>query len=290
VGITLTGSDVDGDALTYAVGAGPAHGTLSGTAPNLTYTPAAGYSGPDSFTFTTNDGQASSDPATVSITVTPVVTPPPATTPTLDSRVSADQRTAGNHITAPALTAHTGHELLLAFVTADGPGASPQRVTAVTGGGLTWTLVRRANATGGTTEVWQAYTAVPTTATVKAAFAVNGYDSSITVAAFSGAGRSVGATAARTGTSGNPTLALTPTAANSLVWADGHDWSHNATVAAGAGQAFVHTFLDARVHDSFWVQQRVAATTGATPVTVNDTGLTARDRWQLVAVEIPAAS
>jgi hypothetical protein len=44
---------------------------LSGAAPNLTYTPAPGYSGADSFTFTVNDGQASSAPATVSITVTP---------------------------------------------------------------------------------------------------------------------------------------------------------------------------------------------------------------------------
>ena len=38
VAVTLTGEDVDGDALTYAVGT-PAHGVLSGTAPNLTYTP-----------------------------------------------------------------------------------------------------------------------------------------------------------------------------------------------------------------------------------------------------------
>ena len=50
----------------------PAHGTLSGTAPNLTYTPAADYNGPDSFTFSASDGQATSAPATVSIAVTHV--------------------------------------------------------------------------------------------------------------------------------------------------------------------------------------------------------------------------
>ena len=60
-------------ALTFAVGTGPSHGSLSGSGANLTYTPAPGYSGPDSFTFTVNDGQATSAPATVSITVTPVV-------------------------------------------------------------------------------------------------------------------------------------------------------------------------------------------------------------------------
>ncbi|NIS81747.1 MAG: tandem-95 repeat protein, partial [Anaerolineales bacterium] len=51
VGITLAGSDVDGDALTYSVVDAPASGTLSGTAPDLTYTPNPDYNGPDSFTF-----------------------------------------------------------------------------------------------------------------------------------------------------------------------------------------------------------------------------------------------
>ncbi|HEU5334636.1 MAG TPA: Ig-like domain-containing protein, partial [Terriglobales bacterium] len=67
--ITLTGSDPDGDPLTYAVVTNPAHGTLSGTAPNLTYTPALNYSGADSFTFKVNDGTVDSAPATVTITV-----------------------------------------------------------------------------------------------------------------------------------------------------------------------------------------------------------------------------
>src|SRR5205085_6306893 len=68
VAITLTGSDLDGDALTFAAGA-PLHGTLSGTAPNLVYTPAPNYNGPDSFSFVANDGKVNSAPATVAITV-----------------------------------------------------------------------------------------------------------------------------------------------------------------------------------------------------------------------------
>ena len=60
------------DTLTYTIVTPPAHGTLSGTAPNLTYTPAANYNGPDSFTFKVNDGTVDSATATVSITVTPV--------------------------------------------------------------------------------------------------------------------------------------------------------------------------------------------------------------------------
>jgi large repetitive protein len=67
--ITLSGSDVEGSALTYAIGASPTHGALSGSAPNVTYTPTSGYTGSDSFTFTVNDGSLTSSPATVSITV-----------------------------------------------------------------------------------------------------------------------------------------------------------------------------------------------------------------------------
>jgi len=78
VGITLQGSDVDGDTLIYAIGTGPSHGTLSGTAPNLTYTPDADYSGADSFTYTVSDGSVTSAPATVSITVSAVNDPPVA--------------------------------------------------------------------------------------------------------------------------------------------------------------------------------------------------------------------
>ena len=69
--ITLTGSDPNTPplSLTYAVVTSPAHGSLSGTAPNLTYTPTTGYHGTDAFTFTVNNGVSTSSPATVTLTV-----------------------------------------------------------------------------------------------------------------------------------------------------------------------------------------------------------------------------
>ncbi len=71
--ITLSGSDADtGDTLTYSVVTDPAHGTLSGSVPNLTYTPNHNYNGTESFTFKANDGTADSQPATITITVNPV--------------------------------------------------------------------------------------------------------------------------------------------------------------------------------------------------------------------------
>src|SRR5215469_13670270 len=67
--ITLTASSSLGYPLTYTVVSMPKQGTLSGSAPNLTYTPNAGYIGPDSFTFRANDGTTNSNTATVSINV-----------------------------------------------------------------------------------------------------------------------------------------------------------------------------------------------------------------------------
>jgi VCBS repeat-containing protein len=72
VPVTLSGTDVDGDTLTVAIVASPTHGSLSGSGADRTYTPAANFNGSDSFSFTVSDGSATSSPATVSITVTPV--------------------------------------------------------------------------------------------------------------------------------------------------------------------------------------------------------------------------
>jgi hypothetical protein len=76
--ITLTGSDPDGEQLTYNIVTGPSHGTLSETEPNLIYTPNPNFNGSDSFTFKVNDSAADSVPATVSIMVSPVNDPPVA--------------------------------------------------------------------------------------------------------------------------------------------------------------------------------------------------------------------
>jgi cellulose biosynthesis protein BcsQ len=76
--INLTGSDPDGDTVIYSVVTVPSHGSLSGTAPNLTYSPNKNFSGPDSFTFKVNDGTADSALTTVAITITPSNDPPVA--------------------------------------------------------------------------------------------------------------------------------------------------------------------------------------------------------------------
>jgi len=76
--ITLTATDADGDPLTFAIVTNPTLGTLGAITPinatsaSVTYTPNPNANGADSFTFSANDGQSTSLPATVSITLTPV--------------------------------------------------------------------------------------------------------------------------------------------------------------------------------------------------------------------------
>ncbi|MCG8636067.1 MAG: DUF5011 domain-containing protein [Desulfobacterales bacterium] len=71
VGITLAGSGSAGNGLTYHIASHPSRGTLSGTPPDVTYSPIPAYTGEDSFTFYADNGVAVSDPATVSIGIYP---------------------------------------------------------------------------------------------------------------------------------------------------------------------------------------------------------------------------
>ena len=58
-----------GAAASVAVASAASHGTATASGTSITYTPTAGYSGPDSFTYTATNASGTSSPATVSITV-----------------------------------------------------------------------------------------------------------------------------------------------------------------------------------------------------------------------------
>jgi len=70
VGVTLVGWDDCGENLSYGLLTTPAHGSLSGTAPYLTYTPGnTNFTGTDSFNYRVADGCGYSATNTVTITV-----------------------------------------------------------------------------------------------------------------------------------------------------------------------------------------------------------------------------
>jgi hypothetical protein len=72
VSVSLTCQDADGDAVTRSIVSAPAPGTLgaiNNAAGTVTYTPAAGFSGTDRFTFAGSDGVNGSAPVTATIAV-----------------------------------------------------------------------------------------------------------------------------------------------------------------------------------------------------------------------------
>jgi hypothetical protein len=211
---------------------------------------------------------------------------------TVDRMVSATEEKSASPVKSPPLTTSSDGELVLAFISADGPAGQVQQVTQVTGGGLTWTPAARADAVPGTgtAEVWQARASAPVTAAViTAALRYKGWDGAITVVAYTGAAPATGATGARGGTAGAASATLTTTRAGSLVWAAGHDWSRAARQTPLTGQALVVQDLDHRVHDTYWVQQAGAIPDTGTKLTIGTLAPTG-DRWELAAVEISPAA
>jgi hypothetical protein len=211
----------------------------------------------------------------------------------IDKTVFTDRSTNATTIVSPTFTTAAANELLLAFVATDGPSSGTNTtVSGVTGGSLTWALVRRTNTQRGTSEVWRAFApAVLTNASVTATLSTS-TAASITVVTFTGADTSgtsgsgaIGATGSGNAASGGPTASLTTTRNNSWVIGVGNDWDGATNRTVGASQTMVHQYL-ATGGDTFWVQRQTNKTaTAGTSVTINDTAPTA-DRYNLTIVEV----
>lgn len=117
-GVLANDTDVDHQPLTAVLVSGPLTGALT-LRPDgaFTYTPAPGFSGTDSFTYTAHDGRLISNAATVTLTVvqgnqSPVITSTPILTATVGQLyiydVDATDPDAGDTLTFALLTAPTG--------------------------------------------------------------------------------------------------------------------------------------------------------------------------------------
>lgn len=128
-GVTVTGSDPNTppQSLTYSIITPPTNGFLGGVGPTYTYTPMAGRSGSDSFTFVAQNGGGASSPATVTLNIgAPTITLTPTTVPDATAGVAYSQ----------TLTAGGGAAPYAYAVTA---GALPAGLTLSTGGVLSGT-------------------------------------------------------------------------------------------------------------------------------------------------------
>ena len=112
-GTTISLNATGSGTLVYSIVSSPTHGTLSGTVPNLTYTPTSGYSGLDSFTFKANNG-ADSNVATVSISVlraTPVAASQSATI-SYDTPIEITLSATGSGAISYAVLTNPSHGVL----------------------------------------------------------------------------------------------------------------------------------------------------------------------------------
>ncbi|MFZ3210573.1 MAG: N,N-dimethylformamidase beta subunit family domain-containing protein [Terriglobales bacterium] len=212
----------------------------------------------------------------------------------IDQTVSKDSNSGAKTIATTAFTTKAANELLLAFISADGPSSGTNTtVTGITGGSLTWTLVKRTNTQLGTAEVWRAFaSAVLTNATVTATLS-SSQAASMTVVTFTGASTAgsggsgaIGATGTGNAATGAPSASLATTVANSWVFGVGDDWDNAIARTVPSNQTMVHQDVSTSNGDTYWVQ-RMAATTpvAGTVVTINDTAPTT-DRYNLTIVEI----
>jgi hypothetical protein len=191
-------------------------------------------------------------------------------------------------VTTAAFNTVAPGEVLLALVGSDGPNGSAKQTVTVSGGGLTWTLVKRSNGQPGDAEVWTATATNPTSGiTVSSTPRRTGYDQDLTVVAYEGVD-GVGASAAGSASTGAPNVSLTTTAPStsvSLVFAAGEDYSRAVNHVPVPGQVIQDQWLDAQTGDTYWSQYTNSPSPTATRVTMADSSPTG-DRWNLVAVEL----
>ena len=222
----------------------------------------------------------SSDLGTPAISPSTTITVASPTGPAIDQQATATGTTAAT----AHLTTTTPGDLIVAFVSGDGPATATQKAK-VTGGGLTWTLAKRTNTDYGTAEIWTARaTATLSNVAITSTLTTANYGTALTVVAFSnapGTGQTAGGAAAK----GAPTTSLTTSTAGSWIFAVGNDWTASTPRTLGANQTLLSQSTDAR-GDTYWAQYLTTPVAAAnTKVTINDTAPT-NDRWNLTAIEI----
>jgi LPXTG-motif cell wall-anchored protein len=155
VSVLANDTDPEGDPLTVTSVGAAAHGTVTVIAggTGVTYKPTAGYSGPDSFTYTISDGYGGTATGTVSVTVTRTNRPP--TYDAVASNTSQSIPAGGSLAALRATDPDAGDTLrftvasgtLPAGITLNADGTFSGRAT---GGGSTTVVITVSDGKGGT--------------------------------------------------------------------------------------------------------------------------------------------
>ncbi|WP_167332668.1 putative Ig domain-containing protein [Rhizobium freirei] len=190
VALSLSG----GTATSVAVVAQATHGTANASGTAISYTPAAGYVGTDSFTYTASNADGTSAPATVSITVsTPTIAIAPATLPTATVATAYSETITASGGTSPYSYAVTTGVLPAGLTLSSGGVLSG---TPTASGTFNLTITATDSSTGaGPFSASRAYTLVtniqaPVAGNVAATVAANSSANAITLAVTGGAATS----------------------------------------------------------------------------------------------------
>ncbi|MFT5517161.1 MAG: VCBS repeat-containing protein, partial [Rhodothermales bacterium] len=182
VTVTLAATDPEGLPLTYSIVSTPSNGTLSAvTGATVIYTPSAGFSGPDTFTFKANDGINDSNTATATV----VVNGPPVATGD-SGTVVVGGTTSGNVLTndtdpnSDALTAAlaTNPANGAATVAANGDYTYTHNGSATTSDSFTYTV---SDGNGGTAAGTVSITVTNQAPTAVAVSAATGQETAVAV-------------------------------------------------------------------------------------------------------------
>jgi RHS repeat-associated protein len=155
----------------------------------------------------------------------------------------------------------------------------------VSGGGLTWTLLERANAQPGDTEIWTARApAALANAVISASFAQQANAGFLNVYAFTNAA-GIGAHGAASGSGTQPAVTLANLTAGSIVRATGSNATSSAQPSPYSGYVS-HITQDTTNGAAYWTQQEsaVTATTGG-QIIEGDSAPTGQ-QWNFAAFEV----
>ncbi|MFU1552419.1 putative Ig domain-containing protein [Aeromonas sp. A04] len=222
-----------GAATSVTVASAASHGTATASGTSITYTPTAGFSGADSFTYTATNASGTSSPATVTITVSPPsisLSPTTLSNGTIGTSYSATLTASGG--TAPYTYAITAGSLPAGLSLNTGTGAISGTPSASGASNLTVTATDANSATGS-----QAYTLTidaqaPVAGAVSATVAANSSANPISLALSGGAATSVAVASAAshgTATASGTSITYTPTAG----FSGADSFTYTATNASG---------------------------------------------------------
>ena len=285
----ITLSISGGTSTSVAVASAPAHGTATASGTSITYTPNAGYSGSDSFTWNATNSSGTSADATVSLTVTATplsFAPAAGALPAATVGSAWTQTVAASGGTAPYTYSATG---LPAGITLNGTSGVLSGTPSAAGSYNVQVTAADVYGAGGTASYTLSVNeAVPVAGTVSATVSTNSRNNAITLALSGGAATSVsvtGAPAHGSATASGTSITYTPNAGYS--GSDSFSW--NATNSSGTSADATVSLtitatplsfapaagaLPAATAGSAWTQT-VAASGGTAPYTYSATGLPA---------------